>query len=79
MGSYLIRKITYEPVDMDKDDLMTFSEAAKELGLSLHTIKTNAEAGRMTLVIDPDRNYQARRLVLRSEVEELKRKREEGE
>ena len=79
MGSYLIRKIIYEPVDMDKDDLMTFSEAAKVLGLALNTVRTNAEAGRMTLVIDPDRNYQARRLVLRSEVEDLKRKQDEGE
>jgi hypothetical protein len=55
---------------------MTLSEAARELGLSLQTVRTNAEAGRMTLVIDPDRNYQARRLVLRSEVEALKKERE---
>lgn len=76
MGTYQIRRITYETVDMDKDDLMTLSEAARELGLSLQTVRTNAEAGRMTLVIDPDRNYQARRLVLRSEVEALKKERE---
>jgi hypothetical protein len=70
---YKIMRITYEDVDLDPDELMTLTEAAKELGASLRTVKSNAEAGRMTLVLDNSKSYHGRKLVLKKEVEEWKK------
>jgi hypothetical protein len=71
--SYKIRRITFEDIDVDPDELMTFAEAARELGVGLYTVKTNVEAGRLTMIVDEDKSWQGRRLVLKKEIKRWKK------
>jgi excisionase family DNA binding protein len=69
MSRYLIRRIEYQDHEFKPEELMTFAEAAKYLGVPLTTVISNADAGRLTVVIDKKATHQGRRLVLRQEIE----------
>ena len=69
---YLIRRIVYEPVELDPKDLITIVEASALLNASLFSVASNTATGRLTEVIDPtvsEKSRRARRLLLRAEVD----------
>jgi hypothetical protein len=70
---YKIQRTIYEDIDVDPDELMTVADAARELGVALSTMKSNVTAGRFTVIIDPDKTWQGRKLLLKKEVEEWKK------
>lgn len=70
---YKIQCTVYEDIDVDPDDLMTVADAARELGVALSTKKSNVTAGRFMVIIDPDKTWQGRKLLLKKEVEEWKK------
>jgi hypothetical protein len=74
---YLKRVISYEPIEIDENDLITANDAAKELGVTVQTVTIRAQKGLMTIIRDTTvRNPQnAQHLLLRSEVETWKRQR----
>lgn len=74
MAKFRLRKITWEDIDLDESDVMTFSEAARELDASVSTVITNAEAGRLSLVLreDEEKPWNVKRMVLREEIEAWK-------
>jgi len=70
---YQIRRTIYEEIDLEPDKLITIAEAARMLGSSLTSVISNLDAGRLTEVINPSaRLRQARRLLLRAEVDSWK-------
>ena len=73
---YKIRRITYEDIDLDPGELMTYAEAARELGVHINTVKTNVESGRMTLVLDEDKSWHGHKLLLKKEIQQWKKEHE---
>jgi hypothetical protein len=78
MARYLIEKVIQDEVEADPDNLVTIRQASDLLNLAVQTISTMADAGRLTILIDPAaKKRQARRLLLRAEVEALARARQD--
>ncbi len=70
MAKYLIRRETTEEIDLDPADLLTVSEAAKILGVTLAAVSNMVTSGYLTEIMDPlEPNPQRNRRVLHSEVE----------
>lgn len=64
-------------VDIPSDEVMTIAQAARHLGVYTQAVSLALDRGDLTLLIDQDApKRQGRRLVLRSEVEEWKDRRE---
>ena len=74
MPKYLIRRITWEEVDLEADQVMTLSDAARQLDKSLNTVIGNAEAGRLTMVVKEEEGkpWATKRMVLKEEIEDWK-------
>lgn len=70
MSRYRIKRVTYEEIDLDREDLMTVSEAAKTLGITIQGVIAAIQRDRMSEVIDNEaaHSQQERRLLLRSDV-----------
>jgi hypothetical protein len=68
--NYKIKRIIYEDIDVDRGDLMTLAEAAREIGISLSTMRNHVSTGRFTCILDLDKTWQDHRLVLKTEVEQ---------
>lgn len=65
-----IRRVTYETIDVDRDELMTLTDAAKMLGISIPGLRSAMDRGQFTEYVDPDAlTTKHRRFVLRAEVE----------
>lgn len=73
---FKMRKTTYVDVDIDRSKLVSLSEAAEIIGMSLPGVIRAIERGALTEIIDEDAGYHNRRLLVRSEVEEFKKTRE---
>jgi hypothetical protein len=71
---YKIRRVEYDEIELDQDELMTIAQAAQELGVSMNTVQANLDANRFTEIIDSDKTWQSRRLLLKTEVEAWKEK-----
>jgi hypothetical protein len=71
---YKIRKVIYEPIEVEPKSLMTLTEAAKELGISLSGVARAIDSGSLREVIDTEASYHGHRLVFRKEVSALKEK-----
>lgn len=74
MPKYLLRRIVWEEVDLEDDQVMTLADAARELGKSLNTVIGNAEAGRLTMVVKEEEGkpWAPKRMVLKDEIEDWK-------
>jgi hypothetical protein len=69
--------IEEKEVDIPPDRVMTIAEAARYLGVYTQAVSLALDRGDLTLLIDRDApKRQGRRLVLRSEVEEWKDRRD---
>ena len=73
---FKMRKITYVDVDIDRSKLVSLAEAAEITGVSLPGVIRAIERGALTEIIDEDAGYHNRRLLIRDEVEEFKKRRE---
>lgn len=71
-----MRKTTYVDVDIDRSKLITLTEAAEIIGMTLPGVIRAIERGTLTEIIDEDAGYHNRRLLIRDEVEEFKKTRE---
>ena len=75
--TYLVRRVSYEPVDLPDSALMPLKEAAERLRMTIPGVIRAIERGTLTeLVIEnaPNPNRDRRR-VLRDEVEALRESR----
>lgn len=78
MKKYKIRRTIFEDINLDENQVMKLSEAARILDLAtVGSVKSLMKTGRLSWIEDPGK-YQGRLLVLRSEVEELARKRRQA-
>lgn len=68
---YSIKRVNYERIDLEREELMTVTEAANALGLTLPGVIAAIQRGVLTEVIDEEaaNPQRERRLLLRSEVE----------
>ncbi len=73
--TYLIKETTFRPTTMTEKDVMTISEAARVLGMTMPGVIRAIERGALTEVKDDSASYHGRRLVLRGEIERLVRDR----
>jgi hypothetical protein len=73
------RVIEYQPIDIDRSELMTLAEASKVLNMGLPGVISAISRDILTEIIDEDANFHGRRLVLKSEVKKLALKKEEEE
>jgi len=62
-------------IDIDRPKLITLTEAADIIGMSLPGVIRAIERGALTEIIDEDAGYHNRRLLIRDEVEEFKKAR----
>lgn len=63
-----IRKVIYEEINIDRARLITLSEAARQLGMTLQGVSHAIDRGELAEIIDEHAPYQGRRLVELSEV-----------
>lgn len=71
MARYQVRTISYLDADFEEGALLSMSEAAQLLGLSMGGVQNLLDLGRVTCVIDQAApSNQGRRLLIRSEVEQ---------
>jgi hypothetical protein len=77
--AYLVKTTGYQPLDIDRDDLLSISEAADVLGLTLPGLIAAMNRGELREVIDDEAPmyWRDRRFVLRSEVEAARERRAE--
>ncbi len=73
----LKRVVRYIPALISRDEFITMEEASKILGISNQGIRSALNRGELDEYIDDERTYQGRRLVLRAQVEKLKKEQEE--
>ena len=79
MANYIKREIWIEEteIELPPNEVMTISEAAKHLGVYTQAVSLALDRGDLTLIINRNApKRQGRRLVLRSEVEAWRRRRE---
>jgi hypothetical protein len=62
------RVITYETVDLQREELATLAEAVEITGLSMPGLISAINRGQLTEVIDQQAGYHGRRLLLRAEL-----------
>jgi hypothetical protein len=67
-----IKVITYQPVKIDREKLVTLAEAVRITGMSKQGIVSAMERGRLTEIIDDTKTYHGHRLYVRSEIENLR-------
>lgn len=67
-----VRKIEYEDREFEREEIVTLTEAAEVLGMTVDAVISAIRTGRFTEVLDPDaiHKFKNRRFMLRSEVEE---------
>ena len=67
-----VRKISYEDQEFERDEIMTVTEAAQALGITVDAVISAVRVGKFTEVVDPDaaHPFKNRRFMLRWEVEE---------
>lgn len=71
------RVVSYEDVDLKAEDVLTISEAARLLDMTIQGLGAAINRGQLTEIVDPDAiTQQGRRFVLRSEVEPLAERRQ---
>ena len=77
--SYEAKHVSYRPADVDPEELVTLTEAAEMLGLTIPGVIAAIQRGAFTEIINREaRNPQhRRRLLLRAEVEADARRRAE--
>lgn len=65
------RVVGYETVSVEADDLLSLSQAAQVMGLTIPGVIAAIQRGELTELVDPNAEYQqqGRRFVLREEVE----------
>lgn len=73
MTIYKVRKVIFEPVEIPDTEVMTVSQAAKALGITINGVKQKMKDGGLTW-LELDSTKQGRQRVLRREVETMKRK-----
>jgi hypothetical protein len=79
VANYIKREIWIEEteIELPVSEVMTISEAAKHLGVYTQAVSLALDRGDLTLIINQNApKRQGRRLVLRSEVEAWRRRRE---
>ena len=71
MTTYLVRRAADEPADLQDNEVVTISAAAKILGTSQQNVTNALDRGAFTTVINPQaaNPQKGRRLLLRAEVE----------
>jgi hypothetical protein len=62
------KMVTYEEVDVERDELMTISEASQELEMSVPGVVAAINRGALTEYIDESQRFHGKRLVSRQEV-----------
>jgi hypothetical protein len=72
------RVVTYEPITIERADLVTLAEAVRITGLTSPGLIRAVERGQLTEIIDTDAGYHGRRLLLREEVERFRHGRVAG-
>ena len=80
MARYIKREIWVEEteVDLPNGEVMTIAQAAQHLGVYTQAVSLALDRGDLTMLINRNApKRQGRRLVLRSEVEEWKQKRDQ--
>lgn len=80
MTTYVKREVWIEEIEIDlpASEVMTIAQAARHLGVYTQAVSLALDRGELTMIIDrhaPKR--QGRRLVLRSEVDAWKRRRDQ--
>lgn len=65
---YKVRRVVYEDVAVDPNELVTLAYAARILGMSKPGVINALERGMLTEIIDDERTYHGRRLILKSEL-----------
>jgi len=79
VAKYIKREIWIEEteIDLPARDVMTISQAARHLGVYTQAVSLALDRGDLTIIINQSApSRQGRRLVLRSEVEAWKQRRE---
>jgi hypothetical protein len=79
VAKYIKREIWVEEteVDLPSSEVMTIAQAAQHLGVYTQAVSRALDRGDLTMIINRSApRRQGRRLVLRSEVEEWKQKRD---
>jgi hypothetical protein len=82
VASYIKREIWIEEteVELPANEVMTIAQAAKRLGVYTQAVSLALDRGELTMIINQNApKRQGRRLVLRSEVEAWRRRRERRE
>ena len=70
---YQVKKVVYEDVDVNPDDLVSVLEASKMLGMTMPGVSRAIDRGALREVIDPDGfHWRGRRFLLREDVERFK-------
>jgi hypothetical protein len=62
------RVVSYEAIELARDDLATMAEAAKITGLTMTGLINAVERGQLTEIVDTEAGYHGRRLLLRAEL-----------
>lgn len=72
MSRYLMRRVVYEPVEVDEGDLVSVVDAARRLGITMPGVIAAINRDELAEVVDEEAPHrrQNRRFVLRSSVEE---------
>lgn len=74
-----LRVVSYVPVEINRSELITLTEAATMLDMSKSGVISAIERGVYKEYIDESAAYHGRRLLLRSEVVRSARERDEGD
>ncbi len=72
--NYHVRIITYETTVLESADLMTLSDAARELGITVPGVISAINRNELTEIVNPAAKFRGRRLLKRSEVDRLARR-----
>ena len=62
---YVEEKRVLVPVDVDREDLVTLSQAAKMLGVSVQAVAGRISRGKFAVIIDLEAGLRRRRRLLR--------------
>jgi FKBP-type peptidyl-prolyl cis-trans isomerase 2 len=68
---YKVKVIDYQEANLTESDVMSISEAARTLDITMPGVIRAIERGALTEVIDDNASYHGRRLVFRKEIERL--------
>jgi hypothetical protein len=79
--TYRIKRVSYEEIELDRADLMTLTEAAEILGLTLPGVISAMDRGRLSEIINDEapNPQHGRRLVLRADVASEQHRRDNQE